>query len=150
MESRVETVESYRLPIHGFDSLHARSRPDADSMSAKHVQAIFDEIAKFGEANVRRIYGDFSNGRLAGWDAAVQSLAILQHQRRSNSKGPRGISCAMPLICLDGHADGGDPSSLSLHVRLEPDPLKTSSKGFEETSGPQPLVQTEGERRYAA
>ena len=33
---------------------------DADNTSAKHAQAIFDEIVKLGEANVRRIYGDFS------------------------------------------------------------------------------------------
>ncbi len=39
---------------------------DADNTSAKHAQAIFDEIVKLGEANVRRIYGDFSGGRLSG------------------------------------------------------------------------------------
>ncbi|MDE0344335.1 MAG: Maebl, partial [Boseongicola sp.] len=27
---------------------------DADNTSAKHAQAIFDEIVKLGEANVRR------------------------------------------------------------------------------------------------
>ena len=52
---------------------------DADNTSAKHAQAIFDEIVKLGEANVRRIYGDFSGSRLSGWDGAIQSLAILQH-----------------------------------------------------------------------
>ena len=62
---------------------------DADNTSAKHAQAIFDEIVKLGEANVRRIYGDFSHGRLAAWDKAIQSLAILQHQQRSNSKAAR-------------------------------------------------------------
>ena len=32
---------------------------DADNTSADYARAIFDEIAKLGEANVRRIYGDF-------------------------------------------------------------------------------------------
>ena len=49
---------------------------DADNNSAKHVQAIFDEIVKLGEANVRRIYGDFSGGRLSGWDALLSGLIL--------------------------------------------------------------------------
>ena len=55
---------------------------DADNTSARHAHAIFEEIVKLGEANVRRIYGDFSGNRLAGWDGAIESLAILQHQQR--------------------------------------------------------------------
>ena len=60
---------------------------DADNTSARYAHAIFEEIVKLGEANVRRIYGDFSGSRLSGWDAAIQSLAIPQHQRRSNTTG---------------------------------------------------------------
>ena len=43
---------------------------DADNTSARHTEPIFDEIVKLGEANVRRVYGDFSSGRLTGWDDA--------------------------------------------------------------------------------
>ena len=74
---------------------------DADNTSAKHAQAIFDEIVKLGEANVRRIYGDFSHGRLAGWDTAIQSLAILQHQQRSNSKGKNASDIALVIDAMD-------------------------------------------------
>ncbi|MDE0521997.1 MAG: NYN domain-containing protein [Boseongicola sp.] len=74
---------------------------DADNTSAKHAQAIFDEIVKLGEANVRRIYGDFSGGRLAGWDAAVKSLAILQHQQRSNSRGKNASDIALVIDAID-------------------------------------------------
>ena len=48
---------------------------------------MFEEIVKLGEANVRRICGDFSGSRLPGWDAAIQSLAMMQHQQRSNTTG---------------------------------------------------------------
>ena len=74
---------------------------DADNTSAKHAQAIFDEIVKLGEANVRRIYGDFSHGRLAGWDKAIQSLAILQHQQRSNSRGKNASDIALVIDAMD-------------------------------------------------
>ena len=74
---------------------------DADNTSAKHAQAIFDEIVKLGEANVRRIYGDFSGSRLAGWDGAIKSLAILQHQQRSNSKGKNASDIALVIDAMD-------------------------------------------------
>ena len=74
---------------------------DADNTSAKHAQAIFDEIVKLGEANVRRIYGDFSGSRLSGWDGTIQSLAILQHQQRSNSKGKNASDIALVIDAMD-------------------------------------------------
>jgi hypothetical protein len=39
---------------------------DADNASAKIPDGLFEEIAKIGEASVRRIYGDFSNERSKG------------------------------------------------------------------------------------
>ena len=74
---------------------------DADNTSAKHAQAIFEEIVKLGEANVRRIYGDFSGSRLAGWDEAIKTLAILQHQQRSNSKGKNASDIALVIDAMD-------------------------------------------------
>ena len=68
---------------------------DADNTSAKHSEAIFEEIVKLGEANVRGICGDFSGTRLAGGDKAIHSLAILQHQQRSNSNGKNASDIAL-------------------------------------------------------
>ena len=74
---------------------------DADNTSARYASAIFDEIAALGEANVRRIYGDFSGARLGGWDGAVQSLAILQHQQRSNTAGKNASDIALVIDAMD-------------------------------------------------
>jgi hypothetical protein len=60
-----------------------------------------DRIGNGGEDTVRRIYGDFSHGRLAGWDKAVQPLAILQHQQRSNSKGKNASDIAFVIDAMD-------------------------------------------------
>ena len=83
---------------------------DADNTSARHAEPIFDEIVKLGEANVRRVYGDFSSGRLAGWDDAVKSLAILQHQQRNNTKGKNAADIALVIDAMDlmhkGNMDG--------------------------------------------
>ena len=74
---------------------------DAENTSAKHVQAIFDETVRLGEANVRRIYGDFSGGRLSGWNKAIKSLAILQHQQISSSKGKNAADIALVIDAMD-------------------------------------------------
>lgn len=74
---------------------------DADNTNARHAEPIFDEIVKLGEANVRRVYGDFSSGRLAGWDDAVKSLAILQHQQRNNTKGKNAADIALVIDAMD-------------------------------------------------
>ncbi|MDE0111021.1 MAG: NYN domain-containing protein [Albidovulum sp.] len=83
---------------------------DADNTSARHAQAIFDEIVTLGEANVRRIYGDFTGKQLAGWDKAIQSLAILQHQQRSNTTGKNASDIALVIDAMDlmhkGRLDG--------------------------------------------
>ena len=83
---------------------------DADNTSARHAEPIFDEIVKLGEANVRRVYGDFSSGRLGGWDEAVKSLAILQHQQRNNTKGKNAADIALVIDAMDlmhnGNMDG--------------------------------------------
>ena len=83
---------------------------DADNTSPGFAQAIFDEIVTLGEANVRRIYGDFSGSRLAGWNEAVKSLAILQHQQRSNTAGKNASDIALVIDAMDlmhkGRLDG--------------------------------------------
>ena len=83
---------------------------DADNTSPRYAQAIFEEIVTLGEANVRRIYGDFSEKRLTGWDEAIQSLAILQHQQRSNSRGKNASDIALVIDAMDlmhkGRLDG--------------------------------------------
>ena len=49
---------------------------DADNVSAKIADGLFEEIAKIGEASVRRIYGDFSNPRSKAWAETLSKHAI--------------------------------------------------------------------------
>ncbi len=59
---------------------------DADNISAKYAEAIFEEIASFGEASIRRIYGDFSGGAPQGWSKdKIAALAIIPHQQFANT-----------------------------------------------------------------
>ncbi|MCY4548490.1 MAG: NYN domain-containing protein, partial [Defluviicoccus sp.] len=115
---------------------------DADNTSARHAQAIFEEIVKLGEANVRRIYGDFSRNRLAGWDDAVKSLAILQHQQRNNTTGKNAADIALVIDAMDlmhkGRLDGfclisSDSDFTRLAQRLREDGLAVYGFGERKT-----------------
>ena len=115
---------------------------DADNTSARYAQAIFEEIVKLGEANVRRIYGDFSRNRLAGWDDAIQSLAILQHQQRSNTTGKNAADIALVIDAMDlmhkGRLDGfclvsSDSDFTRLAQRLREDGLAVYGFGERKT-----------------
>ena len=115
---------------------------DADNTSARYAQAIFEEIVKLGEANVRRIYGDFSGSRLAAWDAAIQSLAILQHQQRNNTKGKNAADIALVIDAMDllhkGRLDGvclvsSDSDFTRLAQRLREDGLVVYGFGERKT-----------------
>jgi hypothetical protein len=60
---------------------------DADNASAKIVDGLFEEIAKIGEASVRRIYGDFSNPRSKGWADTLSKHAIIPQQQFAYTTG---------------------------------------------------------------
>jgi NYN domain len=53
---------------------------DADNTSPRIADGLFEEIAKIGEASVRRIYGDFSGTRLKSWADILSKHAIIPHQ----------------------------------------------------------------------
>ena len=115
---------------------------DADNTSARHAHAIFEEIVKHGEANVRRIYGDFSGTSLAGWNKQIQSLAILQHQQRSNTTGKNASDIALVIDAMDlmhkGKLDGfclvsSDSDFTRLAQRLREDGLVVYGFGERKT-----------------
>lgn len=84
---------------------------DADNISAKFAEVMFDEIASFGEASIRRIYGDFSGGGPQGWTKdKLASLAIVPHQQFANTTGKNASDIALVIDAMDilhsGRFDG--------------------------------------------
>jgi uncharacterized LabA/DUF88 family protein len=80
---------------------------DADNTSARHATAIFEEIAKLGEANVRRIYGDFADERLKGWREAIQPLAIVPQQQFNHTTGKNAADITLVIDAMDLMHRGG-------------------------------------------
>ncbi|MET3521634.1 NYN domain-containing protein [Mesorhizobium abyssinicae] len=83
---------------------------DADNASAKIVDGLFEEIAKIGEASVRRIYGDFSNARSKGWNEVLSKHAIIPQQQFAYTLGKNASDITLVIDAMDllhsGRFDG--------------------------------------------
>jgi uncharacterized LabA/DUF88 family protein len=74
---------------------------DADNTSPRIAAGLFEEIAKFGEASVRRIYGDFSSSRLKSWADILQKYAIDPYQQFAYTSGKNASDIALVIDAMD-------------------------------------------------
>lgn len=72
---------------------------DADNTSASAATEIMAEIAKYGQASTKRIYGDWSSPRLKGWQDTLLRHALVPVQQFAYTKGKDATD--MQLI-IDG------------------------------------------------
>jgi uncharacterized LabA/DUF88 family protein len=83
---------------------------DADNTSAKIVDGLFEEIAKIGEASVRRIYGDFSHSRSKSWADTLSKHAIIPQQQFAYTTGKNASDITLVIDAMDllhsGRFDG--------------------------------------------
>ena len=83
---------------------------DADNASPRIADGLFEEIARIGEASVRRIYGDFSGTGLKSWADLLSRHAIIPHQNFAYTKGKNASDIALVIDAMDllhsGRFDG--------------------------------------------
>ena len=83
---------------------------DADNASAKIADGLFEEIAKIGEASVRRIYGDFANARSKSWTDVLSRHAIIPQQQFAYTTGKNASDITLVIDAMDllhsGRFDG--------------------------------------------
>jgi uncharacterized LabA/DUF88 family protein len=83
---------------------------DADNASAKIADGLFEEIAKIGEASVRRIYGDFSSARSKAWTDILSKHAIIPQQQFAYTTGKNASDITLVIDAMDllhsGRFDG--------------------------------------------
>ena len=83
---------------------------DADNASAKIADGLFEEIAKIGEASVRRIYGDFSSARSKAWADVLLKHAIIPHHQVAYTTGKNASDITLVIDAMDllhsGRFDG--------------------------------------------
>ena len=74
---------------------------DGENASPRHARAVFEAAEALGEATVRRIYGDFSNGRLSSWSAAIRKFAIVPCHQPAHVKGKNAADIALAIDAVD-------------------------------------------------
>ena len=83
---------------------------DADNASSRIADGLFEEIAKIGEASVRRIYGDFSSSRSKGWADLLARHAIIPQQQFAYTTGKNASDITLVIDAMDllhsGRFDG--------------------------------------------
>ncbi len=83
---------------------------DADNIPARFAGAILKEITSFGEPALRRVYGDWSSGRLNNWTKAVRDLGLVAHQETANTVGKNASDIGLVIDAMDilhtGRFDG--------------------------------------------
>lgn len=120
---------------------------DADNANPAIVKGLIDEVAKFGRATVRRIYGDWTTPNLGKWKDSLLEHSIQPIQQFAYTKGKNATDSTMIIDAMDllyaGNLDGFCiVSSDSDFTRLA-SRLKESGKrvyGFGEKKTPRPFV----------
>jgi uncharacterized LabA/DUF88 family protein len=65
------------------------------------IDALFEEISKFGDATVRRIYGDWTENRLNRWKEILPKYAIQPIQQYANTVGKNATDSALIIDAMD-------------------------------------------------
>lgn len=115
---------------------------DADNSPAAKIDVILTEVASFGEANVRRAYGNWKSPELQGWEAVLHEYAIQPMQQFAYSRGKNASDMAIVVDAMDlfhtGSLDGfalisSDADFTPLVMRLRAGGLKVYGFGQDKT-----------------
>src|SRR4029077_4125475 len=120
---------------------------DGDNASPKIVSGLLAEVAKYGVASVRRIYGDWTRPNLGGWKSCLLEHSIQPIQQFAYTTGKNATDGAMIIDAMDllntGRCDGcccvpvdGFFARLAARIREQ----GVTVYGFGERKTPRPFV----------
>jgi len=74
---------------------------DADNAQAAVIEGLLAEIARFGEATVKRIYGDFTAPTSSSWKKVLQRYAIKPVQQFAYTTGKNSTDSTLIIDAMD-------------------------------------------------
>jgi hypothetical protein len=74
---------------------------DADNAQATVIEGLLAEIARFGEATVKRIYGDFTSPASSSWKKVLQKYAIKPVQQFAYTTGKNSTDSTLIIDAMD-------------------------------------------------
>jgi uncharacterized LabA/DUF88 family protein len=120
---------------------------DADNTSSSVLPGLLSEVSKFGIANLKRIYGDWTTPNLGPWKPLLLEHSIHPIQQFRYTVGKNSTDSAMIIDAMDllhvGHLDAfclvtSDSDFTRLAVRLRESGKRVY--GFGEQKTPRPFV----------
>lgn len=115
---------------------------DADNVSAAIIEGLLAEISAFGEATVKRIYGDFTSPQSAQWKKILNKNAINPIQQFAYTTGKNSTDSKLIIDAMDllytRRFDGfclvsSDSDFTGLAIRIREEGLTVVGFGEEKT-----------------
>jgi uncharacterized LabA/DUF88 family protein len=120
---------------------------DGDNIPSAYVKEMMEEIAKYGNPTIKRIYGDWTNPKLKKWKSVLLENAITPIQQYGYTVGKNATDSAMIIDAMDilysGKVDGfclasSDSDFTRLATRLREAGMKVFGIGEKKT--PEPFI----------
>ncbi|WP_324721108.1 NYN domain-containing protein [Salinimicrobium sp. HB62] len=74
---------------------------DGDNIPSAYVKEMMEEIAKYGNPTIKRIYGDWTKPHLAKWKAVLLENAVTPIQQYGYTQGKNATDSAMIIDAMD-------------------------------------------------
>lgn len=74
---------------------------DGDNIPSSHVKEMMEEIAKYGNPTIKRIYGDWTSPRMSKWKNLLLQNAITPIQQYAYTTGKNATDSAMIIDAMD-------------------------------------------------
>ena len=74
---------------------------DGDNIPSKYIKEMMEEIAKYGNPTIKRIYGDWTEPQLSKWKKILLENAITPMQQYSYTTGKNATDSAMIIDAMD-------------------------------------------------
>lgn len=74
---------------------------DGDNIPSAHVKEMMEEIAKYGNPTIKRIYGDWTSPHLTKWKNLLLQNAITPIQQYAYTTGKNATDSAMIIDAMD-------------------------------------------------
>lgn len=74
---------------------------DADNVPPSKIGAVLAEVARFGTASVKRVYGDWTKPNLSSWKPAASEHVIQPMQQFANTIGKNATDSALIIDAMD-------------------------------------------------
>lgn len=128
---------------------------DADNVSAKYIKYILDEIADYGVATYKRIYGDWTRPASVSWKDVLLDHSVTPIQQYGYTVGKNATDSAMIIDAMDilysGNVEGycivsSDSDFTKLASRLRESGMFVLGMGEKKT--PKPFIAACNQFKY--